>query len=70
MLSMPCAIIMYLMSKEILTVLFHNQFIVRYAYGDSTVRCYDVRDADNVRDITVGRENNAAVFNGHFAEVR
>ena len=24
MLSMPCAVIMYLMSKEILTVLFHN----------------------------------------------
>ena len=28
------------------------------------MRYYDVCDADNVRDITVGRENNAAVFYG------
>lgn len=70
MLSMPCAVIMYLMSNEILTVLFHNSSSSAMLTAISTVRYYDVCDADNVRDITVGRENNAAVFNGHFAEVR
>ena len=64
MLSMPCAVIMYLMSKEILTVLFHNSSSSAMLTAIAPCVVMMCVTPDNVRDITVGRENNAAVFNG------